>query len=108
MSNDDPRFPPRGQMFSGDEPRTRPVEQSLSVSMLSEIHQRLSAVEQAQRDLHDKVDAAVQSGALEPGLQEHVAHVLRKHFYHDKPEAEAPAAPTPKFDPYTGERLSIN
>jgi len=86
---------------------TPPQQTGVPLSVLSELHTRLAAVEQSQADLHAKVDAAVQSGALEPGLQEHLAHIARKHFFHDRPDMDvSPEPPRARFDAYTGERLN--
>lgn len=78
----------------------------MSAGIVAEFHQRLAAMETSVRDLHDKVDAAVQSGALEPELLEKVAHVMRKYFPHDMAEKEPEAPRVPRYDPYTGHPLN--
>lgn len=63
------------------------------MDLVSEIHRRLSAVEADNAALKSRLDAAQTSGEVEPykGYTAHVAHVMQKHFFHDKP-AEIPNA----------------
>lgn len=77
------------------------------LSMLSDVSNRLKAVEADNADMRERLDRAQRVKAdVEPydGFTEHVAHVMQKHFYHDKPEPDASELP-PKFDPNTGARI---
>lgn len=85
---------------------TEPRAASMDVlGMLAEVHQRLTVVEADNADMRAQIDAARKSGDMDLDLT-HVRHVMDKHFFHDKPEAEKAAPLVPKFDPYTGQALN--
>lgn len=86
------------------ETRSSP-ENTPSLGILSEIHQRLAAVEASQRDIHEKIDAATKSGVLDPDLLAHVAHVMKKYFPHDMADTISTEPPRAKFDAFTGAPL---
>jgi hypothetical protein len=85
-------------------PNRPPLEPSLG--LLSEMHQRLTAVEASQADIHAKIDAATKAGTLDPELLERTAHIVQKYFPHDVPDKTPAPAPLPKFDAFTGQPLN--
>ncbi|MDE2019985.1 MAG: hypothetical protein KGJ13_06605 [Patescibacteria group bacterium] len=77
-----------------------------SLDIIAELQARQKSLEEMFTHLHGIVDKAVNQQGLDPELIEHVQHVMRKHFHHDRPEPEAEAPKVPKFDPYTGAPLN--
>lgn len=84
-------------------------------SMFQRIFNELEAVKADNADLRMRLDRAQTGGAVEPypGFVAHVAHIMQKYYYHERPESTGDAdveaskhAPTAQFDAVTGERLS--
>lgn len=95
----------RGAMADRNFERRRDVD-APSMSVLSEIHARLSALEESNEQMRGIVDDAIKSGHLDADLSAKVAHVMTKYFPHDNPETEVVAPPSPKFDAFTGQPLN--
>ena len=54
------------------------------LDVLSEMHQRLVALENDNAAIRAELDASKKSGEM--GFDAaHVTHVMQKHFYHDRP-----------------------
>lgn len=85
---------------ASDQPRA-----ASQLDLLSELRDRIAAVEASQASIHKKIDDATKAGTLDPALLEKTAHVMTKYFPHDFPEKEPEAPPRPKFDPFTGQPL---
>lgn len=77
-----------------------------SLDIIAELQARQKSLEDAFAHLHAIVDRAVNQQGLDPELIEHVQHVMRKHFHHDRPEVEAEAPKVARFDAYTGNPLN--
>jgi hypothetical protein len=75
------------------------------LSLLASVHERLTKVEADNADMRAQIDAAKKDGTHDFDTA-HAVHVLNKHFFHDKPEADAPAPMVPRFDPFTGQALN--
>jgi hypothetical protein len=74
------------------------------LSMLSEIHTRLSKVEADNASMRGEMEAAKNRGDI--GFDyEHAQHVLTKFFPHDKPAPEVEAPAVARFDAFTGHPL---
>lgn len=63
---------------------------NMTGGIVTEFHQRLSALEAANSELQARLDAAQSSMEVQPydGFGAHVVHVMHKHFFHDKPDAK--------------------
>lgn len=89
-------------------PRTSPeVPKAPSgdiLSILADVHARLSKVEADNAAMREEIETAKKDGALDLDTA-HIVHVLNKHFYHDRPETEKAPTLVPKFDPFTGQAL---
>lgn len=101
FDQNDGRISRRGEMASEEAPRAS------SLDVIGELAARMKKLESEHAALKAMVNDARERGEI--GFDfEHAQHVLTKHFHHDRPEAEAPPVPSAKFDPFTGERLSVN
>lgn len=59
----------------------------MGAGVVSEFHTRISASEKRIVELQEQLQNSRQTGDIPyPGFVEHVAHVMGKHFFHDKPD----------------------
>lgn len=63
----------------------KPAESQASI--VSEFHARISALEAANVELRAELEAAKASGTVALDTA-HVQHVMTKHFFHDRPDAD--------------------
>ncbi len=91
------RFSTRGEMA--------PERPASSLDVIGELAARMKKLEAEHAELKAMVNDARERGDV--GFDfEHAAHVLTKHFHHDRPATEAEAPRVAKFDPFTGERIA--
>jgi hypothetical protein len=58
-----------------------------SLGLMAEISARLDKLEQSNSEMRAALQRGQEQGDVAyPGFLEHLAHVMRKHFYHDKPD----------------------
>jgi len=65
-------------------------QSEMSAGVVAEFHARISALEESNADLRNQLEASRNAGTSEPydGFGPHVVHVMKKHFFHDRPDAD--------------------
>lgn len=74
------------------------------LTMLADIHKRLTAIERDNAGVRAELEAAKNRGEVDVNLAQ-IRHVMDKYFPHDLPAPEVTAPPVARFDQYTGQPL---